>query len=224
MILLLIIFILIIAIFVILSKQNKNKNKMNKWNDWFYHRDLLPQSNVPNEQWYTHNWNNGWGPNSSNYPIPEEPYPDIVTISRHYIGLPYQHHHIPNWDPPESLTGKPNESMGLDCSNFTSWVYNYGRGRKFTSDIHKQAEMYKTEPGMKIIKSFDMIKAGDLLYFWRIAGNGNKEISHTGIFVGYINGIPYLIDSHGEGVKQRPIINNTWYMKHFSHAIRIQSA
>lgn len=149
------------------------------WSAWFSHRNSLPQSDIPYSQWYIKNWNNGWGPNSSHYPIPSEPSPDIVTISRYYIGLPYQHHHIPAWT-------TPNPGHGLDCSNFTSWVYNYGKGRKFTSNIHRQSLMYEYEPGMIRIDNFNEIQPGDLLYFWREV---EDEISHTGIFTGYKDGI-----------------------------------
>lgn len=192
------------------------------WTSWFTYRNLFPESDIPVNQWYEKNWNNGWGPNASNYPIPFEFSPDIITISRYYIGLPYQHHHIPSWDPPTYLTGKPDSGRGLDCSNFTSWVYNYGKGRKFTSNVHNQSEMYEFEPGMIRINDFNEVQPGDLLYFWRITEDGEREISHTGIFSGYQNRIPYLIDSrYGEGVKERPITPDTWYYKRFSHAIRI---
>lgn len=217
MLLLLILIVLAVVFYILWSKAKKSMN----WSSWFSYRDSLPQSNLPIDQWYLRNWNHGWGPRPSVYPIPNGPSPDIVTVARHYIDLPYRHHHIPAWDPPTSLTGKPNESPGLDCSNFTSWVYNYGKGNKFTSDIHKQAEMYKDKSEMIRIDDFNSLQPGDLLYFWRIAGNSEREISHTGIFSGIEKRIPYLIDSHGEGVNKRPMNSNSWYFKHFSHAIRI---
>lgn len=221
MLLLLIIVIVVATVFLILFLKPKNPHNTH-WSEWFSQRDLLPQSTLPVDQWYVDNWNNGWGPEPALYSIPIEPSPNIIEIARHYIGLPYRHHHIPGWNPSSSLTGKPNESPGLDCSNFTSWVYNYGKGHKFTSNIQKQAEMYKYELAMIRI-DWNMIQPEDLLFFWRIPGNQEKEISHSGIFSGYKNNIPYLIDSHGEGVKERAMTPNTWYRKHFSHGIRISS-
>jgi cell wall-associated NlpC family hydrolase len=198
--LVLVIFLIVILVIVFILFRNKPETN---WTQWFRDRDSLPQSNIPVDQWYIKDWNNGWGPDAAHYPIPIGPSPDIITIARHYIGLPYQHHHIPGWNP-----------NGLDCSNFTSWVYNYGKGRKFTSNVNKQAMMYQTELNMTRINNFNELQPGDLLYFWR---NNKNDISHTGIF----SGNNYLIDSHGIGVKERLITKNSWYFKHFSHAIRI---
>lgn len=192
-----------------------------QWTEWFVARNKLPESDIAVDQWYDKNWNNGWGPKAAVYPDPTQPSPDIITIARYYIGLPYRHHHIPNWDPPSTLTGKPDESKGLDCSNFTAWIYNYGTGLKFTSDIHQQSEMYKSNANMMLIDNLNSIKVGNLLYFWRISGSGEKEISHVGVFSGYKNNTPYLIDSTGIGVEERPMGPNSWYIKHFSHAIAI---
>lgn len=192
-----------------------------QWNLWFSDRNKLPESDIPVDQWYIKNWNNGWGPSAATYPPPSSPSPDIITVARYYIGLPYRHHHIPNWDPPSSLTDKPDESKGLDCSNFTAWIYNYGYGIKFTSNIHQQSEMYKNNSTMHLIQNLNSVKVGNLLYFWRINGNNQREISHTGIFSGVQNNIPYLIDSTGIGVEERPMSATSWYVKHFSHAIAI---
>lgn len=87
----------------------------------------------------------------------------ILAVAMRYIyapgnalGLQYRHHHIPGWDPTTSTyAGAPEDNpdpdnpdgptawspgRGLDCSNFTAWVYNYGLGIKFGGDVHRQAD------------------------------------------------------------------------------------
>ncbi|CAH6418445.1 Hypothetical protein POVN_LOCUS173 [uncultured virus] len=196
---------------------------------WFEARDRLPESAVPVDQWYTRNWNNGWGPDAITYPAGGSHAPSLVSVARHYLGLPYRHHHIPGWDPSTDLTGKPNESRGLDCSNYTSWVYNYGRGFRFTSNVHKQAVMYTDYPNMQRIDrptatTLPPFQPGDLLFFWRNLPSGEQEISHVALFTEYRQGTPYIIDSHGVGVTEHPLTGpaNRWYETHFNHAIRIE--
>ncbi len=203
---------------------------------WFTYRDALPQTPTPPDQWYDQDWTGGWGPKPAQYPVPTAPYPSITDIARHYLELRYQHHHIPAWDPSATLTGKPNESPGLDCSNFTSWVYNYGRGIRFTSDIHQQAAMYEhphtnangqpvymTRIDRPTPTTLPTLQSGDLLYFWRSLPTGGQEISHVAMFTQYLGTVPYIIDSHGVGVTEHPLTGakDGWYEHHFDHAIRL---
>lgn len=95
----------------------------------------------------------------------------IVTVSKLYVGLNYQHHHLPTWNPqllPQSLVneylhqleGDPNKYIddtgdfieqrqftgpGIDCSNFTAWIYNIALGVKFTSGIEEQAGTFELD-------------------------------------------------------------------------------
>ncbi len=185
----------------------------------FAERDRLPQSRVPYAQWYMKNWNNGWGPRAANYPpVPTPPgcnalvwqQQRIVAVAKKYLGLPYRHHHIPGWNPPPQLTQQPNESAGLDCSNYTAWVYNYGLGISFTSNIHAQSTGPKA-PG-RLLASTDTLQAGDLLFILR---RDRSEVSHVVIFLDE----GHIIDSHGVGVSIRDF--KGWYKTHFSHARRI---
>ncbi len=72
-----------------------------------------------------------WGPRAAAYPsvvVPKGCDPvkwkrlRVVAVAERYVGLPYRHHHIPQWD--------PDEGPGLDCSNFTSWVYRLWPGNQ----------------------------------------------------------------------------------------------
>lgn len=97
----------------------------------------------------------------------------------------------------------------MDCSNFTSWVYNFALGKKFTSDITKQSELVgrKLEPN-------ESWKHGDLLFFWR---QDRSEISHVGIYTGGGK----IIDSRGRlgGVTEHNL--EGWYDSHFAYARRV---
>src|SRR4051794_9555449 len=111
----------------------------------FADRDKIAPSPVPQSEWYLEKYRGSWGPRAATFPPVEVPSgvdpiawkrARVLAVARRYIGLPYQHHHIPQWTPPTSWTSKMNapETPGLDCSNFTGWAYNYGLGIRFTSD------------------------------------------------------------------------------------------
>jgi hypothetical protein len=154
-----------------------------------------------------------WGPRAATYPaviVPDGCDPvkwkrlRVVAVAKRYIGLPYRHHHVPGWKP---VSG---EGPGLDCSNFTSWVYNYGLGIRFSSDILAQSDGVAA-PGRRL-KNGESFEPGDLLF---ILKKDRSLVSHVVIFVD--NG--HIVDSHGSGVQVRPF--GGWYTSHFSHARRI---
>jgi len=127
----------------------------------------------------------------------------ILAVAMRYInapdnplGLQYRHHHIPGWNPPSSTyTGTTGENPdtdaeqdlpawdagpGLDCSNFTAWVYNYGLGIKFSGDVRRQADGTAGPMG-RSIPGEGPFEPGDLLY---LHPNGNTDLaSHVVIYV-----------------------------------------
>lgn len=177
----------------------------------FAARDAMPESRVPKSKWYEKGRFDSWGPHAAEYPaanIPSGCDPvqwqraRIIAVAQKYIGLPYKHHHIPAWS--------PDEGPGLDCSNFTAWVYNYGLGIKFNSDVHKQADS-PVSPGRKLNPGEPFV-AGDLLY---ILKGDRSEVSHVVIFIDE----GHVIDSHDGSVQIREF--KGWYRTHLSHARRI---
>lgn len=176
----------------------------------FAERDKLPQSDTPQSRWYADKMGS-WGPHAAQFP--EVKVPDgvdavawrrarIIAVAQKYVGLPYQHHHIPGWTPPEG--------PGLDCSNFTSWVYNYGLGMKINSDVHKQADGPLAQG--RVLKDGEAFAPGDLLY---ILKQDRSEISHVVIFIDEGN----IIDSHKGSVQVRPF--KGWYKSHLDHVRRM---
>lgn len=135
----------------------------------------------------------------------------------------------------------------MDCSDFTSWVYNYGLGIKLKTGIKEQANITEIAgPGgngvihAKIItddNGYDdlikRLKTGDLLYI----RNRNNELAHVIMWVGSHgqspDGSPLIIDCTGSGHKDcngndipigvhlRPFLKDSWYYKSFDHANHI---
>jgi NlpC/P60 family len=177
----------------------------------FAYRDSLPESNTPASDWYGNKRLGSWGPHPSQYPHVDVPAgcdpvewqrARIIAVAKKYIGLPYQHHHIPAWS--------PEEGPGLDCSNFTSWVYNYGLGIKFISDVHKQASG-PSAPG-RLLGKDEKFVPGDLLYILKA---DRSVVSHVAIFIDE----GHVIDCHKVNVNVRDF--EGWYKTNLSHARRV---
>jgi len=222
------------------------------------------ESYTPADQWYskkTLERYGAWGPEARYYPAPKveaELLNDpawrrqrLLTVGDAMIGIPYQHHHIPSFAPPADWPWKPvawgKNSIGLDCSNFSSWLYNYGLGIKLLTNVHKQAEAVQVAAAddMGVIQiekipatnDYDALvktlRSGDLLYI----KNKKGVISHVIMWVGEYgkspDGTPLVMDSTGSGHKDsngkdipvgihlRPFTPDSWYFKSFSHANRI---
>ncbi|BAX92917.1 NlpC/P60 family protein [Mycobacterium shigaense] len=127
----------------------------------------------------------------------------ILAVAMRYIylpgnplGLQYRHHHIPDWDPPTSTYAGVSEDnpdpdaprgpaawgagRGLDCSNFTAWVYNYGLGIKFSGDVHQQFDGTAGPMGLRVGRD-GPFRSGDLIY---LHPNGNTgHASHVVIYI-----------------------------------------
>ncbi|MBU6454023.1 MAG: C40 family peptidase [Cyanobacteria bacterium REEB67] len=221
------------------------------------------ESSTPYRSWYSARVKarfGAWGPEPARFPAPFESLDKadqdwlrqrLAAVGEKLIGLAYQHHHIPDWDPPADWPWKEvscgHQSKGLDCSNFTGWLYNYGLGIKLRTDVHKQAAAESVEnpagEGELAITRIDSngnyqeltkkLKTGDLLYI----KNKSGEISHVIMWLGPIgqspDGTPLIMDCTGSshhdcngttipsGVHIRPFDKDSWYFKSFSHAHRI---
>jgi cell wall-associated NlpC family hydrolase len=167
----------------------------------FAARDKLPQF-VPQNSY------GSWGPWPARYAVPAIPAncesgqwqrERVLAVAKKYIGLGYRHHHVPVFD--------AGDGTGLDCSNFTAWVYNYGLGVSINSGIGTQAET----AGRRLAGD-EPLRAGDLLF---ITSADGSAIAHVVIYIDR----QHIIDSTGPGVQVRPF--KGWYVSRFSHARRI---
>src|SRR5262249_22285177 len=151
---------------------------------------------TPVDEWYTRNWNQGWGPKAAAFPKVAPPSgcdpvqwqrDRVVAVARKYLGLGYRHHHIPGWSPSAALVGDAGAGAGLDCSNFTAWVYNYGLGIRFTSEVGAQATGDQA-PGRQLTAD-EAFAPGDLLFIWN---ETRWQISHVVLYLDEQT----VIDSH----------------------------
>lgn len=224
--------------------------------------DPRNESTVAFGEWYSarvrEKWGS-WGPPQAHYPAPADlagkslawKRERVIAVALRFQGYGYQHHHVPDWNPPASWPWKEtavgSNGKGVDCSNFTAFVYNMGFGIKPTGAIKEQAEHRELHgPGdgnkttaqrIELPDSYDdfpkTLRTGDLLY---IKGSEKGHVTHVVLWVGSIgegSKAPLIIDSHGQGVKDdrdqnipagihlRPFREKAWYYKSASHALRV---
>jgi cell wall-associated NlpC family hydrolase len=223
--------------------------------------DPQRQSEVPFHEWYAawvrHRYG-AWGPPVRSYsalagfeaePLEWKRERVIATAAR-FIGYEYQHHHVPDWNPPGNWPWKSccagHNGPGFDCSNFTSFVYNQGFGIRVSSAVGRQAEtrvarldgmhvpVQRVELPAPYVARRETLHTGDLLF---IRGREGGRVTHVVLWVGSIgvapNHLPLVLDSHGSGVVDeegraipcgvhlRPFREDSWYNRCASHALRI---
>lgn len=223
--------------------------------------DPRRESETPHHEWYSHHVRKhlgAWGPNQRRY----EPLPGLaerpvawkreraIATGARFLGYGYQHHHIPDWDPPRGWPWKHccmgHNGRGVDCSNFTTFVYNQGFGIHMSSGIGQQSRTETALEGHHGVRvsqielpadhdeRADALRTGDLLY---IRGREGGPITHVVMWVGAIghspSGAPLVMDSHGPdvvddngrhipcGIQLRPFRKGSWYDRCASHAHRI---
>ena len=223
--------------------------------------NVREESAVPYQEWYERRLERklgAWGPHARQYPAApglEQRDPTwlqdrVIFTATRWIGYPYQHHHIPDWDPPAHWpwhkVAYGRNSRGIDCSNFSSFYYNYGLGIKLDTGIKTQAERLEVRGpggrGVLPISRIDRVpyaqliqelQPADLLYI----KNEQGKVAHVIMWLGDVgvahNRVPLIIDSTGSGhtdsagtpipigVHIRPFSEQSWYAKDFSHAHRI---
>ena len=219
------------------------------------------ESSIPFHEWYDRRMERklgAWGPHARQYPAapglerrdPTWMQDRVIYTATRWIGYPYQHHHIPDWNPPANWpwhkVAYGRNSRGIDCSNFSSFYYNFGLGIKLDTGIRTQAERREVRgPGGRGIlpiarieqtsyaKLIQELQPADLLYI----KNDQGRIAHVIMWLGEVgespDRVPLIIDSTGSGhtdsngtpipigVHIRPFSEQSWYAKDFSHAHRI---
>jgi cell wall-associated NlpC family hydrolase len=126
-------------------------------------RDAMPQTNIPQEDWFKPQYGI-WGPPAKKFPVPAIPNgvnasqwkrDRIIEVAKHYKGLKYKNN--------DGKRGHfPSRNCGLDCSNFVSWVYNYGLGMKLNSDVDN---LWSSAAGGRLLAPREAPQKGDLLFF-----------------------------------------------------------
>lgn len=224
--------------------------------------DRTTYSTAPYREWYNpanqRRWGS-WGPPIRHLPPPRGlgvrdarwQRERVIATGLLDLGYGYQHHHLPDWDPPASWPRHPAVSApagkGVDCSNFTTFVYNLALGLMPPSAIGTQAETLRipgpgpgrhtTAQRIELPESFEdfarVLRPADLLFM----NNRQGRVSHVVLWVGDLadtpEGFPLVLDSTGaghtdsqgrtipDGVHLRLFKPNIWYFTQASHAIRI---
>ena len=167
----------------------------------FGFRDSLPQTEIPKEKW--HSCCGSFGPCPITYPSVNFPNPSlridwsrqrVIEAAKKLVGTLYAHRHIPAMN-------------GLDCSNFTAFVYNYSLGIRFTSNVERQSE----EAGRRLEVNAPFVP-GDIIYIY---DGAKTHIVHAVIYIDK----DHIIDDTGPGVKVRAFVG--WYKKRQAWARRI---
>ncbi len=219
--------------------------------------DPKKQSKIPADDWASdavRKKYGAWGPPLKTFGVPEIldgrsaawKRERVLAFALRYCGYSYQHHHLPDWEPPADWpwkeVGHGKNAKGIDCSNFTTFVYAVALGVHFSSAILEQSEATEATVGCeksKLIriekpKAFadcaKTFRTGDLLFI----KNKQGKVSHVVLWVGPIGGDAPLIldstdsghkDSRGtaipDGVNLRPFAEAGWYLQSLSHALRV---
>ncbi len=118
--------------------------------------DWKEQGSVPFRDWYNaanqKKWKS-WGPSAKHFTAPaslsgksaEWQRERIIATGLRFAGYSYQHHHLPDWNPPADWPRDPEQKTpsgkGLDCSNFTAFIYNLAIGINPTGAVREQLEL-----------------------------------------------------------------------------------
>jgi hypothetical protein len=119
----------------------------------------------------------------------------------------YAHHHHPDWLGHEG-------TCGIDCSNFSSHLYNLCLGVRFTSAITAQSQM-----DLPKVKSWSALRPGDLAFF-------KCKVGHVGVCVEG-PGKPSVIHStslrfRGKNGPTLASNHKGWPINRFSHGFRFE--
>lgn len=185
-----------------------------------------------NDPSHLHGTSADWGPYAANYPWVTVPsglpagcnattwkQERVLRVAQEYLGYTYQHHHIPDFNPyasqptwpasnPAVLVNYP--TAGVDCSDFSSWNYNFGLGIVLstgvlaqgltTTPIHYGAggspvtatAVVPAGAGLTYQQLCDALEPGDLLYINGSVG-GVTEVTHVIMWLGAKG-----VDSNGQ--------------------------
>lgn len=117
-------------------------------------RDRLSETEVARCEW---DQCGKWGPPARIFPPLQATPPfdnpvwlrrRVVDVAKRYLGFAYERSHIPS-------------RGGFDCSNFTAWVYNFGLGINFNSNIAEQAKS-----AGRLLRNDEPLEPGDLIFWW----------------------------------------------------------
>ncbi|KAL0488401.1 hypothetical protein AKO1_015557 [Acrasis kona] len=173
----------------------------------FAYRDSLPE--------YEQNCTpvNTWGPQAYEYPrasIKEQcdntrwQQTRVLRVIEKIIAKEYNycHHHAPKWTPPDTpefrnskICSPPEKSRkknfwnGIDCTHFTSLVYNYAFGAHLNTATPMQACGVDFAPGKSLtinVNKTEEFEIGDILFIGGNSASNPLTITHAVIWTGIV--------------------------------------
>lgn len=202
------------------------------WRNW----SSTPFADWSNLEVIRHVVRSRWGPRFITFPAPSGVFnegPDwqrkrIFAAAALLIGqYRYAHHHMQVWDVPNDpqwITDRMTPGRGIDCSDFTTWMYDYGLGVRLSSSVLQQAETRAAPVGatpfqVSVQRIGDVtdgfphdynqltatLQPGDLLFI-RHSDRRDAPIAHVIVWLGDYasddNGkdAHLILDSHGSEV------------------------
>lgn len=221
--------------------------------------DPQAQARVPFADWYSATtrtrWG-AWGPPARRYPAPAVKVRGrlarerVIAVAAALVGLDYQHHHVPSWNPPvgwpQKVVRSGRRGPGVDCSNFVGFVYSYALGIDLPTGVVAQSQLHRsvTEGSLfshrvQVVPPADYdtfvasLEPADILY---LHSNGGG-VSHAILWLGDCGvgptGVPLVVDSGGggmldarrveipAGVRIRPYRRVGWYARNTVYAHRV---
>ena len=202
------------------------------WRNW---------STTPYGAWYhlgviRHVVCSRWGPRFINFPAPARVFEKTADWQRKRLFAAagmllgryrYAHHHMQVWnvpDEPQWTAAHITPGEGIDCSDFTTWMYDYGLGVRLSSSVVQQAETLTAPVGgyphhVATQRIGDMargfprdyqqlaatLQPGDLLFIRR-SNRPDAPIAHVVVWLGnYASDSTgrdhhLILDSHGSEV------------------------
>lgn len=221
--------------------------------------DPREQARVPFTEWYSAatrtRWG-AWGPPARRYPAPAGRLRGrlarerVVAVAAALIGLDYQHHHVPLWNPPagwpQKVVRSGRRGPGVDCSNFVGFVYSYALGIDLPTGVVAQSQLHRsgTEGSLlthrvRVVPHADhdqfvaSLQPADILYLHSDTGGISHAVLWLGDCVTGPGSTPLVIDSGGggmldhhragipAGVRIRPYRRVGWYARNTVYAHRI---
>lgn len=187
----------------------------------FVEREKLPQTNEPEETWHTEKWNT-----KPLLPLtlPEPTIPEgvdpiqwkkdrVIAVALWYEGLMYH-------NTERLINGKPARGHfpaygnGLDCSNFTSWVYNFGLGIFFSCGVNDlvnrdRRKRWAKNAGRELGPN-EPLQRGDLLL---ILAKAKGRPHHVVIYVDENTVIDSTSGKPGVGLRDIRVAGCKWYQQ-----------
>lgn len=174
----------------------------------FPQRDALSPSRVSKANWMDSDYGR-WGPMTVRYSEPTIPQgvdknewkrDRVIATAMKYKGLKYKRE--------DGMRGHfPQRGCGLDCSNFAAWVYNYGLGIKFSSDVDELWQGIDSREAGRLLGKNEPLKKGDLLFY-----DGNPK--HVVIYVDKYHVIDSTSGKPGVDIRDIREAGNKWYGTH----------